>query len=152
MRSPDGFESRSDHIRKFFALFLGSSVSKDGSVKGFSEWASRASEPVLRAAINHSFWSSVKIQRDHRDEDECTAAGVRSLRVTIQSIVPPEQISPDQAARNFEVIRCLIARSLNAPTSAQKALESPSSPSSDLGLKPGALARLDDSWEDSHAC
>ena len=99
--------SQDDVVRKFASLFLDAKVERDGQVKGFARWAEKA-HPVLVAKLySLASWCEVKIRRDHRDPDECVAAGVDCFRAFIRDFRPPTEQRSGQEYSDFrfEVIR-----------------------------------------------
>ena len=80
-----------DHRRAFWALFLDSEVKADGQVPGFADWWDKADEWQRYQADCHARACAIKIERDHRDPDECIASGVASLRESFRLYIPPKR-------------------------------------------------------------
>jgi hypothetical protein len=70
--------------RRFWALYIGSKVEKDGQVLGFRAFWDRMTDHAHQEADRYCHWPWRKIQRDGRDPDECIAAGVRTLREALR--------------------------------------------------------------------
>lgn len=81
---PRRLDNRGDVIREFWALFLDSKVGKDNQVPGFRRaWDTLGPQAQHTADLYaESCW--IKIQRDHRDPDECIAFGVAALRLVLE--------------------------------------------------------------------
>lgn len=81
-------ETKEDVIRNFWAVFLNEKI-VDDEVPGFrqtwdkfNDWARRECDHYCASAWN-------KIQRDHREPNECISASVAALRVRLRE-EPPE--------------------------------------------------------------
>lgn len=90
-------KSDADYRRSFWALFLGSTVQKDGQVPGFSRWYDSATPWVREEATSVAYWAAIKIGRGDRDPDECLASGVRHLRSRIHMHQGPEMYVPSSS-------------------------------------------------------
>jgi len=109
--------------RKFWAVFLGVQVGKDGKVPGFRHAWDKLSPWAKAKADAHCRWTAIKIERDGRDEDECITAGVAALRAELKWEPPPQKRShPEYAKFRFEIIDRVLTEHLK-PFQVAKLLE-----------------------------
>jgi hypothetical protein len=115
-----------DVRRRFWAMFLDSAVQSDGQVPGFSAWWDRADDHQRRAAQRYASSAALKIERDHRDPDECLAAGVSALRDWMRYYLPPQSVAPPPPEEVRELMTILAKRlgwpSRPAPTAGENRL------------------------------
>lgn len=95
--------TQTEITRSFWALFLDSTVEKDGHVPGFRAAWNRMSEFAQQQADRYCHFTWVKIQRAGRDPDECIAAGVAALREQIRLYRPPAEAPADPAYTAFRI-------------------------------------------------
>lgn len=103
-KKPTTVSSQADVTRLFWALFLGAEIQADGQVTGFRRAWDRLSPWAQRECDRYAYFAWVKVERDHRDPDECVRAGVSSLRERLRD-EPPE---PTTLPRPEEV-RAMVA-------------------------------------------
>lgn len=84
-----------DIRRQFWAVFLGSKVASDGQVPGFSRWWDQADDWQRHQGTRYADACLAKIERDHRDAEECVAAGVAAFRETLRLYVPKQRVPVD---------------------------------------------------------
>lgn len=84
-------DSHDNVLRQFIALFIGSTVRKDGQVPGFDAWWRTASDFAREQVYNCAEWCWTKVERDGRDPDECIASGVSYAREQIRLYRPPAE-------------------------------------------------------------
>jgi hypothetical protein len=88
----------------FWAAFLGSEVEADGQVPGFSRAWDKLSPWARAEADRYAYFAWVKIERDHRDADECIPSGVSALRDRLREEPPEATTLP-----GVEEIRALVS-------------------------------------------
>jgi len=114
---------RDEIVRKFWTVFLGVQPDKSGNVPGFRQAWNAMSEWAQRRADNYCYWTTVKIGRDGRAEDECISAGVAALRAELKWEPPAQKRShPEYAKFRFEIINRILTEHLK-PVDVAKLLE-----------------------------
>jgi hypothetical protein len=91
-------------IRRFWAVYIGSKVERDGQVPGFRAFWDRMTPHAQKEADRYCHWAWRKILRDGRDDDECIASGVRALREALRLY----RAQPEPPPPSVESVRALV--------------------------------------------
>lgn len=101
--------TRGDVVRRFYALFLESSVASDGQVKGFAKWYDTSTRYARQKAEAMAEAAWRKINGGHPDPDEVIILAVQGLRLALEYAPPIQETrsSPEYAAFRFDLIRMI---------------------------------------------
>jgi len=100
---PPGMSNRDYAFALLLATFAGGKVRRDGGITEYYDWWIKASARKQQLADHYAAWCAEKVERDHREPEECARAGAEALRRRIES-------EPKPVRSNVQIVPGMIGK------------------------------------------
>jgi hypothetical protein len=97
-RRPPGLSDQEYAFRLTLAIFVGGRLTRDGNISGYFDWWLKATQRQRALADHYAAWCARKVERDHRDPEECAESAAHALRERLDSDPAREERSSVQVA------------------------------------------------------